>query len=222
MVKRKKSKHIFIGLVGILFILFKSLSNLSTYLKDAGIYDFYTDNSQTIIYGLLAITFLYTVIIFYEEYSNQTMEQLVLVPIKPIYFILSKWLFIMLYSLLMTVLVIFFSVIFLAFSGFKIIMSEVLIVLIITSIGSVTLSCAMFPVVLLILLFGKELYLSLPLNILFIVSCFFMYILPINESKVEKIIAYCHPVGSYALIHNTLVYRLIPHEITMMKLPKQD
>ena len=54
------------------------------------------------------------------------------------------------------------------------------------------------------------------------ILCFFIPSFPISQSLAQKLLAYAHPLGGYALIHNWLIYKLVPYETSMILEPKEN
>lgn len=221
-IKEKKEKHIILGLVGIVWICFIYFTNLYKIKKEAGILDIYCDNMQMHFLITLVVSVLYAFIIIADEYQNKTIYQLVVIPINSGKFIATKIIIIACVNFIIMFTNTIISTIVMLIMRYNIKFQEVIILVALNFFDSFLLTMIIIPVICLTILCKGRYLVSLLINTVYITSCFMINMLPVSQEFAQKMIAYFHPLGGFALIHNWLIYILIPNEISMIICPKES
>lgn len=211
-----------LGLVDIALICFVYFTNLYKIKKEAGILDLYCDNMQMHFFITLIFAILYIFVIVADEYQNKTIYQLAVIPIKAGKFIMAKVIIVLCFNLM----VMFFSTVIsmgvMMGLHYQIKIEEVVILFVINFFDSILLTLVMVPIICLTILCNGKYMTSILVNAVYIISCFMINMIPISQEISQKVIAYFHPLGGYALIHNWLIYALIPNEISMIIRPEEN
>lgn len=221
-IKEKKEKHIILGLVGIVWICFIYFTNLYKIKKEAGILDIYCDNMQMHFLITLVVSVLYAFIIIADEYQNKTIYQLVVIPVNSGKFIATKIIIIACVNFIIMFTNTIISTIVMLIMRYNIKFQEVIILVALNFFDSFLLTMIIIPVICLTILCKGRYLVSLLINTVYITSCFMINMLPVSQEFAQKMIAYFHPLGGFALIHNWLIYILIPNEISMIICPKES
>ena len=218
--KRQRNKHL--AVVCWMILMFFLIKNVYHLTSKAGILDLYCDNVQIYIFITLMFSILYTMVLFGDEYRNGTIYQLQMIPIVPLKFILAKILMVICFNSLIMMTTTIGCIFIIGIKGLNLTSSSIAILLFINLADSLLLSMVMFPIALFAILYKENYIVSLLLNISYIMLGLMMPSLPLKQEIAQKLTAYLHPLGSYALIHNWFIYKFVPYETSMLSKPKES
>ncbi len=221
-IKEKREKHIILGLVDVAWICFIYFTNLYKLRKEAGILDIYCDNMQIYFLITLVLAVLYAFVIVADEYQNKTIYQLVVIPINAGKFVAAKIIVVAFVNFVVMFTNTIISTIVMLIMRYNVKFQEVAILVVLNLFDSVLLTMIIIPVICLTILCKGRYLVSLLVSTVYIVSCFMINMLPVSQEFAQKVIAYLHPLGGFALIHNWLIYILVPNEISMIICPKES
>lgn len=218
--KRQRHKHLAVVCWMILMIFF--ISNAYKLTRKAGILDLYCDNVQMYFFITLMFSILYTMVLFGDEYRNGTIYQLQMIPIVPLRFILAKIAMVICFNSLIMMTTTISCIFIIGIKGLNLTSGSIAILLLINLADSLLLSMVMFPVALFAILYKENYIVSLLFNISYIMLGLMMPSLTLKQEIAQKLTAYLHPLGSYALIHNWFIYKFVPYETSMLSKPKES
>lgn len=222
LLKEKREKHIYLGAISILMCLILTLSNFYKLTQRASVLDLYCDNMEFIFFITLLFTILYTIVIFADEHRYGTIYQLEIIPVSSRKFVLAKLVVI---AFLSTITMVFPSLVYaiiIGIRGYDFSFYTIAVLLLINIIDALLLTAVMLPIVFIVTLCKGNYIPSLLLSFAYMILCFFIPSFPISQSLAQKLLAYAHPLGGYALIHNWLIYKLVPYETSMILEPKEN
>ena len=220
--KEKRQRHKHLAVVCCMILMFFLCKNVYHLTSKAGILDLYCDNVQIYIFITLMFSILYTMVLFGDEYRNGTIYQLQMIPIVPLKFILAKILMVICFNSLIMMTTTIGCIFIIGIKGLNLTSSSIAILLFINLADSLLLSMVMFPIALFAILYKENYIVSLLLNISYIMLGLMMPSLPLKQEIAQKLTAYLHPLGSYALIHNWFIYKFVPYETSMLSKPKES
>lgn len=222
LIKEKREKHLFLSVICVVITLLAFTSNLYKVTKQGGVVDLYCDNMQIHFFITLIFVTMYAIVIIYDEFKNNTIEQLSVIPINQGKFVLTKFIFVVIFSIVTMLMITALSIAIMAFMGYKINAGDIFVLVMLNVADGILLAIVTFPVMLISMICRSQILISIVINAVYIISCFMINNLPFGQDITEKLTAYGHPLGSYALIHNWIVYKNIPKEISMLSQPKQS
>lgn len=220
--KEKKQKHIYLAIICLSTIAAIFISNSYKLMGKAGILDLYCDNIQMYFFVTLIFSLLYTVVLFGDEYRYQTIYQLQMIPIKPLKFIFSKMIMVVCFNAFVMISAIVECILIIVVHGFHLTVYSIIIFLMINLVDILLLTMVMLPVALLVICCKENTIISLILSTGYIMLGLIMPGLPLKQEIAQKMTTYLHPLGSYALIHNWLIYKFIPYETSMILKPEEN
>lgn len=222
LIKEKREKHSYLGLLCLVILLVVFFSNLYKLTRNASVLDLYCDNMEMHFLITLFFAALYTIVLFADEYRYGTIYQLEIIPVSPLKYILAKLTIVMAFNAIIMALISLICVAIMGIQGFGLEIHYLGILLLINLADAILLSSVMVPISLFVISCKGNYILSLLISICYIILCFMITSFPISQDMAQKITAYTHPLGSYALIHNWLIYKLVPYETSMLAQPKES
>lgn len=222
LIKEKREKHSYLGLLCLAILLVVFFSNLYKLTRNASVLDLYCDNMEMHFFITLFFAALYTIVLFADEYRYGTIYQLEIIPVSPLKYILAKLTIVMAFNAIIMALISLICVAIMGIQGFGLEIHYLGILLLINLADAILLSSVMVPISLFVISCKGNYILSLLISICYIILCFMITSFPISQDMAQKITAYTHPLGSYALIHNWLIYKLVPYETSMLSQPKES
>lgn len=220
--KEKRQRHKYLAVVCWMTLMFFLIKNVYHLTSKAGILDLYCDNVQIYIFITLMFSILYTMVLLGDEYRNGTIYQLQMIPIVPLKFILAKILMVICFNSLVMMTTTISCIFIIGIKGLNLTSSSIAILLFINLADSLLLSMVMFPIALFAIICKENYIVSLLFNISYIMLGLMMPSLPLKQEIAQKLTAYLHPLGSYALIHNWFIYKFVPYETSMLSKPKES
>jgi len=222
LIKEKREKHLFLSVICAAIILFIYISDLDRISKQGGIVDLYFNNVLIHFFVTLIFVAMYAIVIIYDEFKNNTIEQLSVIPISQGEFVLAKFIFVVIFSIASMMMITALSTVLMAITGYVINLGDILVLVMLNVADGILLALVAFPIMLISMLCRSQILIAIVINAVYIFSFFMINSLPFGQDVTEKIAAYCHPLGNYALIHNWLIYKNISTEISMLLQPKQS
>lgn len=220
--KEKREKHIYFGVISIIICLILTLSNFYKLTQSASVLDLYCDNMELNFFITLLFTTLYTIVIFADEYRYGTIYQLEIIPVSSGKYILAKLFVSAFYNIIIIVFPSIIYAVIIGVRGYEFSICTVAILLLINIIDALLLTVVMLPVVFIVTLCKGNYIFSLLLGLAYMIVCFIIPNFSISQELAQKLTAYGHPLGGYALIHNWLIYKLVPYETSMLLKPKES
>lgn len=160
--------------------------------------------------------------IFADEHRYGTIYQLEIIPVSSRKFVLAKLVVIAFFSTITMVFPSLVYAIIIGIRGYDFSFYTIAVLLLINIIDALLLTAVMLPIVFIVTLCKGNYIPSLLLSFAYMILCFFIPSFPISQSLAQKLLAYAHPLGGYALIHNWLIYKLVPYETSMILEPKEN
>lgn len=220
--KEKREKHSYLGVICLLSLLLIIFSNAYKLTSNASVLDLYCDNMGMHFFITLFFSSIYTILLFADEYKYGTIYQLEIIPASPEKIIFAKMFIVMIFNIMVMFLITFICVGVIAFKKFDLMMYYIGVLLLINLVDAILLSLVMVPIVLFALLGKGNYIISLLMSIGYIIFCLVIPSFSMSQNLTQKLIAYGHPLGSYALIHNWLIYKFVPYETAMLVRPKES
>ncbi len=222
LIKEKREKHSYLGVLCLTILLVIFFSNSYKLTRNASVLDLYSDNMEMHFFITLFFAAIYTIVLFADEYRYGTIYQLEIIPVSPLKYILAKLTIVMAFNAIIMVMISLISAAIMGIRGFGLEIQYLGILLLINLVDATLLTSVMVPISLFVISCKGNYILSILISICCIMFCFMITSFPISQDMAQKITAYMHPLGSYALIHNWLIYKLVPYETSMLAQPKES
>ena len=83
LIKEKREKHSYLGVLCLTILLVIFFSNSYKLTRNASVLDLYSDNMEMHFFITLFFAAIYTIVLFADEYRYGTIYQLEIIPVSP-------------------------------------------------------------------------------------------------------------------------------------------